>query len=142
MAIVFEAVRRMALALPQVTESLGQRGWAFKAKGRLLACQAIHRSAEEDSLVVKVPLEERGGFLKDHPAALYVTPHYAGYPCLLVRLKEIDQETLEGLLERAWQFVLQEPTRGRKRAPRRRDSVQKPGTGTSRSRVPATRRSK
>ncbi len=101
----FDTVRKVALALPDVTESLGARGWAFKARGKLLACQATHRSAEPGSLVVKIGMATRKALIAEHPTVYYVTPHYVGYPSVLVRLRMIEETALATLLERSWKFV-------------------------------------
>jgi hypothetical protein len=35
-------------------------------------------------------LEERDELLKSEPGKLFITPHYAGYPAVLVRLSQVD----------------------------------------------------
>ena len=50
--ISFGAVRRMALALPDAEEGMMHGSPAFKVRGKLLACEAIHKSAEPDTLAV------------------------------------------------------------------------------------------
>jgi hypothetical protein len=42
----FALVREIALALPDVKDATTPRGFALKLRGKLLACEAIHRSAE------------------------------------------------------------------------------------------------
>ncbi len=124
MGIDFGTVRRIALALPEVTESLGARGWAFKARGKLLACQAIHRSAETESLVVKIGSAGCKALISENPAVYYLTSHYEGYQTVLVRLKAASEEDLSKLLERSWAFVTGEAearrSRSRKASERRR----------------------
>jgi hypothetical protein len=48
--IDFDAVRKIARELPGVEESTTSRGTSLKTGGRLLACPAIHNSAEPNSL--------------------------------------------------------------------------------------------
>jgi hypothetical protein len=47
------------LGLPDVEDVTSPRGFGFKARGKLLACQAIHGSAEPDTLMVRVSMTER-----------------------------------------------------------------------------------
>ena len=58
-ALDFDAVREIALALPGVEESTTPGGTSLKVAGRMLACPAIHSSAEPSSLVVRVSAELR-----------------------------------------------------------------------------------
>jgi hypothetical protein len=100
-----EAVRKLVLALPDAEESTTPRGTGWKVGGRLLACQAIHKSAEPNSLMVRVPPELRAHLLAENPDAYYVTDHYSKHPAVLVRLSDISRDSLRDLLEFAWEFV-------------------------------------
>ena len=62
---------------------------ALKVRGKLLACLAIHKSAEPESLVVRIDLEQRAGLLEEAPETYYITDHYRNYPAVLVRLSRI-----------------------------------------------------
>lgn len=53
-AIDFEVVRRMALALPDVEESTIHGAPSLKVRGKLLTCPALHRSAEPNTLAVRI----------------------------------------------------------------------------------------
>jgi hypothetical protein len=55
----FDTVRRIGLELPGVEDGTAHGNLALKAHGKLLACVPTHRSAEPDSLVVKVDFEDR-----------------------------------------------------------------------------------
>jgi hypothetical protein len=101
----YETVREVALALPDVQDSSTLRGIAFKARGKLLACKAVHRSAESDSLVVRVNTIDRDRLIAAAPEIYYLTPHYLLHSSVLVRLKVINRKALESLLRTAWQFV-------------------------------------
>lgn len=96
-----EAVREIALALPGIEESTTARGTSLKFGGRLLACQAIHRSAEPNSLMVRVNAEERERLLATEPDTYYITEHYVGYPAILVRLSRVSADALRDLLASA-----------------------------------------
>ena len=57
--IDFDTVRRMALSLPDVEESTTYGSPALKVRGKLLTCIAVHKSAEPDSLAVRIDFEHR-----------------------------------------------------------------------------------
>ncbi|HEV8141010.1 MAG TPA: MmcQ/YjbR family DNA-binding protein [Pyrinomonadaceae bacterium] len=103
--ITFETVKEIALALPGVEEGTMYGAPALKLNGKLLACVPIHKSAESDSLAVRIDYEQRDGLLADAPETYYVAPHYINYPCVLVRLRRIQPAALKELLDASWQFV-------------------------------------
>ena len=113
----FAAARRMSLALPGVEESTAYGSPAFKVRGRMFACAAIHRSAEPGSLVVRVPFEQRDEVVAAEPEVYYLTDHYVDYPCVLVRLSRVHPDALRDLLGMAYRFV---SARGSRRRPPRR----------------------
>jgi hypothetical protein len=101
----YATVRELALRLPDVVDSSTLRGMAFKAQGKLLACKAIHRSAEPETLMVRVGTAQRDRLIAAQPEVYYLTPHYLLNASVLVRLKHIRRRALESVLETAWQFV-------------------------------------
>jgi hypothetical protein len=103
--ITFESVKKVALALPDVEEGTMYGTPALKLNGKLLACVPIHKSAEPDSLAVRIDFDQRDGLLADAPETYYVKPHYINYPCVLVRLRRIQLDALKELLDASWQFV-------------------------------------
>jgi len=103
--IGFDAVRRMALALPEVEEGTMHGSPAFKVRGKLLACTAIHKSAEPDTLAVRIPFDLRAELMESDPGSYYLTDHYVNYPVVLVRLSRIEVEGLRELLGASWRFV-------------------------------------
>jgi len=111
----FDMVREIALALPDVEESTIHGAPSFKVRGKLLTCQAIHRSAEPDTLAVRLDFEQRARLIAAAPSIYYLTDHYVNYPTVLVRLSRIDRESLRDLLDMAWRFVSSKTKRrGRK----------------------------
>jgi hypothetical protein len=114
--IDFDTVRKIGLALPDVEEGTMYGSPALKIRGKLLTCIPIHRSAERDSLAVRIDFERRAELLATAPDIYYLTDHYVNYPVVLVRLSRIDLDALRGLLAMAWRFVSAK-TRGGKRRP-------------------------
>jgi hypothetical protein len=83
-------------------------------RGNLLACLAVHKSAEPDTLAVRIDFSERDELIDADPKTYYLTGHYVDYPVVLVRLARIRTDALSDLLSAAWRFVS-----ARKPAPRR-----------------------
>ncbi|GAA1725975.1 MmcQ/YjbR family DNA-binding protein [Brachybacterium phenoliresistens] len=110
-------VRRLATALPEVSEKPSYGTPAFFVAGRIFA--RMHEMPEV--LVCWVPdLDEKEALLAADPAVLFTTDHYRGHASVLVRLAEIEVDELAELLGAAWDA----------RAPRRLR-----GTGTARERL-------
>jgi hypothetical protein len=102
----FEAVRALGRDLPDLQESTMYGSPALKLGKRLVACLAIHRSAEPGSLVVRTDFEQRAALLTDDPETYYVTDHYMKHPVVLVRLARVQHDQLRDLLAAARQCVL------------------------------------
>ena len=124
-AVDLNVVRQLALALPNVEDASSPRGTGFKVGGRLFACEAIHKSAEPNSLMVRVSLNERARLLAEDPRAYYVTEHYVKHPAILVRLSQLSRQALRDLLGTAWLFVSEKAAGGGddRTAQRRRSSA-------------------
>jgi hypothetical protein len=107
--IDFETVRNVGLALPGVEESTAYGFPALKVHGKLLACIPANRSAEPDSLAVRVDFDDRAELLAADPDVYYVTDHYVGYSAVLVRLSCVNPDVLRDLLGMAYKFVTRKP---------------------------------
>ena len=95
-------VREIAMALPQVTEEqwYGTPGYKVAGKGFLRL-----RTEAEGGLVVFVPdLGEKEALLTANPEAYYTTPHYDGYPAVLVNVAEADATELRELITESWRI--------------------------------------
>jgi hypothetical protein len=104
-AVTFATVRTVGLALPDVEEGTMYGSPALKLRGKFLACMASHKSAEPNSLVVRLDFEQRDAMIADDPDTYYLKPHYAGFPSVLVRLSRISREGLKDLLHASWREV-------------------------------------
>ena len=116
-------VREIALELPDVEESTGRGVPGLKVGGRLLACPALHRSAEPNTLVVRIDFDQRAELIAADPDVYYVTDHYVNYPSVLVRLSRIDRSSLKDLLGMAWRFVSSKTKGGRRVRSKRRTTA-------------------
>jgi hypothetical protein len=91
----FDDVRRIALALPETDEhqSRGSAHWRVKEKGfvwerplRQTDLKALGDSAP-DGLILGVRVEHLGAkeaLLQSDPDVYFTTPHFDGYPVVLV----------------------------------------------------------
>jgi len=104
----FDVVQELARDLPDVEQSTGRGAPSLKVCGKLLTCPALHKSAEPNSLMVRIGFDQRAELIAGDPDVYYVTDHYVGYPSVLVRTSRIDRESLRGLLFSAWRFVTNE----------------------------------
>jgi hypothetical protein len=109
----WEDVRRIALALPQTSERLsrGSAFWRVREKGfvweRPLGkadISALGENAPEGPILgARVEhLDAKEALLADDPDVYFTTPHFDGYPAVLVRLERIALDELEELIIEAW----------------------------------------
>ena len=104
-ADTFERVKNVGLALPDVEATTKYDGSAvLKVRGCFMAGLATHRSADPETLVVRVSVEERQWLMEDAPETYYVTDYYEKYPLVLVRLSRIDPDALRDLLSVSWRL--------------------------------------
>ena len=103
--INFDIVCKIGLMLPGVEESTAYGAPALKVRGRLMACVPTHRSAEPNSVVVRVGFDDRAELLAAAPDVYYVTDHYLGYSAVLVRMSRVMPDVLRDLLRMAHKFV-------------------------------------
>jgi hypothetical protein len=118
----FDDVRKIALTLPGVEPSTIHGAPSLKVRGKLLTCPALHRSAEPNTLAVRIDRAERARLVEAQPGVYYVTDHYRNYPTVLVRLSQIDRKALKELLGAAWHFVSSPAKTVRSRTPSRRQT--------------------
>jgi hypothetical protein len=109
----WEDVARIALDLPETSEGLsrGTRHWRVKDKGfvwerplRRADLEALGDAAPDGSILgARVEhLVAKEAMLADNPAVFFTTPHFDGYPAVLVRLERIGEEELREVVVEAW----------------------------------------
>lgn len=102
----FKIVRAVGLSLPDVEADTKYDGSpVLKLGGCFMAGLATHRSAEPDTLVVRIDFDERQLLLEDAPDTYYVTDYYLSYPVVLVRLSRVDRNALSDLLSVSWRLT-------------------------------------
>jgi hypothetical protein len=83
----------------------------------MFACMAVHRSAEPNTLAVRIEFDRRDELIAEQPETYYLKDHYVNYPCVLVRLARIQPDALRDLLLMGWRVMSTTrklPTRKRK----------------------------
>jgi hypothetical protein len=129
----WDDVQRLALRLPQTAEDASRDGrlaWRVNEKSfawerplRRSDLEALGDTAPDGPiLAARVPdLGAKEALLADDPDVYFTTPHFNGFPAILVRLDRIPLPELEELLVEAWLA----------RAPKRlaADYLDTPGTG-------------
>ncbi|MBI1874082.1 MAG: MmcQ/YjbR family DNA-binding protein [Acidobacteria bacterium] len=115
--MTFDTVREIGLALPDVEEGTAYGSPALKVRGKMFACLAVHKSAEPDSLAVRVDFDQREELLAADPKTYYLKDHYVNYAVVLVRLTRVHHDALRDLLLMGWRFV---STSGKRRARQRK----------------------
>jgi hypothetical protein len=114
--ITFDTVRKIGLALPDVQEGRSYGAPALKVRGKMFTCVPIHRSAEADSLAIRLDFAQRDELIAADPDTYYLKDHYVDYPVVLVRLSRIHEDTLRDLLAMSRSFMAGRSSRKRGRA--------------------------
>jgi hypothetical protein len=75
---------------------------AMKVRNKGMICRL---RTNPDALVMRVlDMADREALLKGRPDVYFSTPHYDGYPYVLVRLDVVDSVELAELIEDAWRL--------------------------------------
>jgi len=109
----WDDVRRVALALPETSEdrSRGNLVWLVKDKlfvwERPLRRSDLHAlgDAAPEGPILAARVEHLGAkeaLLADDSGVFFTTPHFDGYPAILVKLDAICAEDLEETIVEAW----------------------------------------
>jgi hypothetical protein len=103
-------VARVVAALPETTEA-SPHSW--RVRNKLIAWERPLRNADYAALGADAPVGDILGarvadegvklaLIADDPAVYFTTPHFDGYPAILVRLAEIRVPDLQELITEAW----------------------------------------
>ena len=102
----FSPVEAIGRSLPDVEVTTSWGAPALKVRGTMFVCIASHKSAEPDTLVVRMDIAARDALIEDDPGTYYLREHYVGYPCVLVRLSRVRADALRDLVIGAHRYVL------------------------------------
>jgi hypothetical protein len=109
----WDAVRRLALSLPESEERQSRGNAQWRVRDKLFVWERPLRSSDVLALGEDAPdgpilgarvehLLAKDALLADDPEVYFTTPHFDGYPAVLVRLDAISDEELEELIVEAW----------------------------------------
>jgi len=109
----WDDVRRLALALPDTSEGTAHGNTAWRVRDKLFVWERPLRSRDLEALGGAAPtgpvlgarvehLVAKEALLADDPAVYFTTPHFDGYPAVLVALQRITAADLEELVVEAW----------------------------------------
>jgi hypothetical protein len=95
--ITWDDLVALARGLPEFEESTSYGRPALKVRGKFFAALRTN----PDAVVVRCDLEEKPLLLDARPEILFETPHYHGWPYMLVSL-EASLDDLREFLEDSW----------------------------------------
>jgi hypothetical protein len=109
----WDDVRRIALALPETSERLSRDLRQWRVKDKLFVWERPLRRSDLEALGDAAPdgpilgarvehVLAKEALLADDPAVFFTTPHFDGYPAILVRLDTIGIEDLNEVIVEAW----------------------------------------
>jgi hypothetical protein len=109
----WDDVRRIALALPETSERLSRDLRQWRVKDKLFVWERPLRRADLEALGENAPggpilgarvehLGAKEALLADDPGVYFTTPHFDGYPAILVQLERIGPGELHELTVEAW----------------------------------------
>jgi hypothetical protein len=98
MAATIQDVRRIVMALPDVAEGVCHGTPAFYLRKKLM----LRLRDDFETLVVRLPIQERDHLIKTEPHIFSVTDHYRNYPAILVSLPHVSLTRLAKLIEEDW----------------------------------------
>ncbi len=109
----WDDVRRLALSLPETSERVARERASWRVRDKLFVWERPLRPADLRALGDAAPegpimgarvehLGAKEAILADEPGVYFTTPHFDGYPAVLVRLDRIPLPELEELIVDAW----------------------------------------
>jgi hypothetical protein len=109
----WDDVRRMALELPETSEQISRENRHWRVKDKLFVWERPLRRSDLEALGESAPagpilgarvehLVAKEALLADDPDMFFTTPHFDGYPAVLVQLDEIGLEDLREVIVEAW----------------------------------------
>ena len=90
----WESVRDYALTLPGSEPA----GASVKVSGRAF----VYTGRAKGSFCIHTPLDEKEMLMLTDPETFWESPHYIGWPAVLVRFGSPDRERIELVIQRGW----------------------------------------
>ena len=109
----WDDVRQIALGLPEAEERLSRDTRQWRVKDKLFVWERPLRRSDLEALGDSAPagpilgvrtehLVAKEAILQSDPGVFFTTPHFDGYPAVLVQLDRIGLEELREVIVEAW----------------------------------------
>ncbi len=109
----WDDVRRLALALPETSERTSRDNAQWRVKDKLFVWERPLRRSDLEALGDSAPTGPilgarvehevaKQALIADDPDVFFTTPHFDGYPAILVQLDKIAPDVLEEVIVEAW----------------------------------------
>jgi hypothetical protein len=109
----WDDVRRIALGLPETSEGTAHGNTAWRVRDKLFVWERPLRKSDLEALGDAAPGGPILGARVEHevakqaliandPGVFFTTPHFDGYPAVLVQLERIGADDLEEVIVEAW----------------------------------------
>jgi hypothetical protein len=109
----WDDVRRIALSLPETSERSSRGNCQWRVKDKLFVWERPLRRSDLEALGDAAPkgpilgarvehLIAKEAIISDDPRVFFTTPHFDGYPAVLVQLERIGSDELHELVVEAW----------------------------------------
>jgi hypothetical protein len=109
----WDDVRRLALEMPEATEVSSRERPQWRVKDKLFVWERPLRKSDLEALGDEAPdgpilgarvehLVAKEAMLADDPSVFFTTPHFEGYPAVLVQLEKIGLDDLREVIVEAW----------------------------------------
>jgi hypothetical protein len=109
----WDDVARIALELPEASEEVARERRRWVVKGKLFVWERPLRRSDREALGESAPngpilgarvehLVAKEALLADDSSVFFTTPHFDGYPAVLVQLEKIGLEDLREVVVEAW----------------------------------------
>ncbi len=110
---IWDDVRRIALGLPETSERVSRDLPQWRVKDKLFVWERPLRKADLEALGADAPegpilgayvehLVAKEALLADESGVFFTTPHFDGYPMVLVQLDQIGPDDLREVIVEAW----------------------------------------
>jgi hypothetical protein len=109
----WEDVRRIALELPETSEQISRENRHWRVKDKNFVWERPLRQSDLRALGTEAPsgailgvrvehLGAKEALVADDPDVYFTTPHFEGFPAVLVRLDRVPVDELRELVVEAW----------------------------------------
>ena len=109
----WEHVRRLALALPETAEESSRNHPSWQVRNKTFVWERPLRKGDLQALGDAAPggpilgarvehLMAKEALLAEDSGHFFTTPHFDGYPAILVELDKIGEDDLEEVIVEAW----------------------------------------